>query len=109
MTELIGWEPINGSCYKSKAFAKVCCKLKIRRIRTKPYTPKINGKAERFSQTAIREWTYARANNTSDERAADLRLWTYMYNWRRPYGAINDKPPISRFGKNRDNLLRLHS
>ena len=78
----------NGSCYKSRAFAKACKDLKLKHIRTKPYTPKTNGKAERFIQTALREWAYARAYNTSDQRAADLPLWTHLYNWHRPHGGI---------------------
>ncbi|TGT36237.1 LacI family DNA-binding transcriptional regulator, partial [Mesorhizobium sp. M4B.F.Ca.ET.169.01.1.1] len=56
----------NGSCYRSKAFAKACRKLGLKHIRTKPYTPKTNGKAERFIQTALREWAYAIAYPTSD-------------------------------------------
>ena len=99
----------NGSCYKAHAFAKACKKLKLKHIRTKPYTPKTNGKAERFIKTALKEWAYARAYNTSDERAADLQGWTHMYNWHRPHGGIKDKTPISRLGLNRDNLLRLHT
>ena len=99
----------NGSCYKSKAFAKACRDLKIKHIRTKPYTPKTNGKAERFIQTALREWAYARPYNTSDERAANLPLWSHLYNWHRPHGGINDKTPISRLGLNQDNLLRAHT
>lgn len=99
----------NGACYISKAFAKACKDLKIKHIRTKPYTPKTNGKAERFIQTALREWAYARAYNTSDQRAEDLPLWSHMYNWHRPHGGINDKTPISRLGQNRDNLLRRHN
>ncbi len=98
----------NGSCYKSRAFAAACKRLKIKHLRTKPYTPKTNGKAERFIQTALREWAYARAYNTSDERAADLPLWTHLYNWHRPHAGINDQTPISRLGKNRNNLLTLH-
>jgi len=98
----------NGACYKSKDFAKACRDLKIKHIRTKPYTPKTNGKAERFIQTALREWAYARAYNTSQERAADLPLWTHLYNWHRPHGGIKDQTPISRLGLNPDNLLRLH-
>ena len=70
----------NGSCYMSKHFAKACKDLKLKHIRTKPYTPKTNGKAERFIQSALREWAYARAYNTSDHRAQDLPLWTHMYN-----------------------------
>lgn len=99
----------NGACYKSTDFAKACRDLKIKHIRTKPYTPKTNGKAERFIQTALREWAYARAYETSDQRAADLPLWTHLYNWHRPHGGIKDKTPISRLGLTRDNLLRLHS
>ena len=51
----------NGSCYKAKDFAKACKELGLRHIRTRPYTPKTNGKAESFIQTALREWAYARA------------------------------------------------
>jgi len=58
----------NGSCYRSRAFARVCKRLGLKHIRTKPYTPKTNGKAERFIQTSLREWAYARAYNTSEER-----------------------------------------
>jgi transposase InsO family protein len=59
----------NGSCYKSHAFARACRELGLRHIRTKPYTPRTNGKAERFIQTALREWAYARAYETSRQRA----------------------------------------
>jgi transposase InsO family protein len=99
----------NGSCYKSFAFAKACRKLKIKHIRTKPYTPKTNGKAERFIQTALREWAYAKAYETSDQRAADLPTWMHRYNWHRPHGGIGDKPPISRLALTGNNLLRLHN
>lgn len=99
----------NGPCYTSRAFAKACKDLKLRHIRTKPYTPKTNGKAERFIQTALREWAYARAYETSDQRAQHLPRWSHMYNWHRPHGGINDKTPISRLNLNRDNLLRFHN
>ena len=98
----------NGSCYKSFAFAAACKALNLRHIRTKPYTPKTNGKAERFIQTALREWAYARAYQTSDQRKHHLPDWTHMYNWHRPHGGIGSKPPISRLGFAPDNLLRLH-
>jgi transposase InsO family protein len=62
----------NGSCYRSKAFARACRRFGLKHIFTKPYTPKTNGKAERFIQTSLREWAYARAYNTSDERTAEL-------------------------------------
>ena len=98
----------NGACYTSMAFAKVCKQLGIKHLRTKPYTPKTNGKAERFIQTALREWAYARPYQTSDQRAKNLPLWVHLYNWHRPHGGIKDKTPISRLGLNRDNLLRFH-
>jgi transposase InsO family protein len=99
----------NGSCYRSKAFAKACRTLGLRHVRTKPYTPKTNGKAERFIQTALREWAYAVAYPTSDRRAAELPVWLHRYNWHRPHGSLKSKTPISRLGKTADNLLRLHS
>jgi transposase InsO family protein len=99
----------NGSCYRSRAFARACKKLRLKHIRTKPYTPKTNGKAERFIQTSLREWAYARAYNTSVERAADLPRWLHRYNWHRPHGSIGSKPPISRIALAGNNLLRLHN
>lgn len=98
----------NGSCYRSEKFAKACKDLNLRHLRTRPYTPKTNGKAERFIQTAMREWAYARAYQTSDQRAAELPKWVHMYNWHRPHGGINHKTPISRLGLKRNNLLRHH-
>ena len=99
----------NGSCYRSGAFRKACADLGLKHIRTKPYTPKTNGKAERFIQTALREWAYAQAYPTSDHRAAELPFWMHRYNWHRPHGGIKSKTPISRLGLDQDNLLRLHS
>jgi len=98
----------NGSCYLSRDFDKACKKLALKHIRTKPYTPKTNGKAERFIQTSLREWAYARAYNTSDERTAELPRWLHRYNWHRPHASIGSKPPISRLGLTGNNLLRLH-
>jgi transposase InsO family protein len=99
----------NGSCYRSKAFRDACRDLGIKHIRTKPYTPKTNGKAERFIQTALREWAYAQAYDTSDQRAAELPIWLHRYNWHRPHGGLKYKVPISRLALAEDNLLRLHS
>ena len=98
----------NGSCYKSHAFRDACAELDLKHIRTKPYTPKTNGKAERFIQTALREWAYAKAYPTSDQRAAELQNWMHRYNWHRPHGGIKSATPISRLGLHQDNLLRLH-
>ena len=69
----------NGSCYCSKAFRATCKRLGLRQIFTKPYTPKTNGKAERFIQTALREWAYARAYHSSDQRSVDLSNWLHRY------------------------------
>ena len=99
----------NGACYKSFAFRDACAELGLKHIRTKPYTPKTNGKAERFIQTALREWAYAQAYPTSDRRAAELPFWLHRYNWHRPHGGIKSQTPISRLGLDQDNLLRLHS
>ena len=99
----------NGSCYQAFAFRDACRDLGIKHIRTKPYTPKTNGKAERFIQTALREWAYAQAYPTSDRRAQELPIWLHQYNWHRPHGGIKSQTPISRLGLTRDNLLRLHS
>lgn len=98
----------NGSCYISKAFRKACKRLGLKHIRTKAYTPKTNGKAERFIQTALREWAYAQAYPTSDHRADQLPVWLHRYNWHRPHGSLQSKIPISRLGLTEDNLLRLH-
>ena len=70
----------NGSCYRAKAFAKACKRLDLKHIFTRPYRPQTNGKAERFIQTALREWAYARAYETSDQRANDLPIWLQHYN-----------------------------
>ncbi len=99
----------NGACYKSKAFASACKELGIKHVRTKPYTPRTNGKAERFIKTAINEWAYAPLYQTSEQRKAYLPEWTHMYNWHRPHSAIKTKPPISALGLNGDNLLTLHT
>ncbi|SKA42175.1 leucine-zipper of insertion element IS481 [Enhydrobacter aerosaccus] len=67
----------NGSCYKAFAFRRACKRLGLRHIRTRPYTPSTNGNAERFIQTALREWAYARAYDTSRQRAAELPYWMH--------------------------------
>jgi transposase InsO family protein len=99
----------NGSCYRSGAFAKACRRLGIKHIRTKPYTPRTNGKAERFIQTSLREWAYARAYLNSKQRARELPFFMHRYNWHRPHASIGRMPPITRLGLSDDNLLRLHS
>lgn len=99
----------NGSCYRSRAFARACRRLRLKHIRTKPYTPRTNGKAERFIQTALREWAYARAYLNSRQRAHELPFFMHRYNWHRPHASIGRVPPITRLGLTEDNLLRLHT
>jgi transposase InsO family protein len=98
----------NGSCYRSKTFRAACARLGLRQIFTRPYTPKTNGKAERFIQTALREWAYARAYQNSNQRSAELLPWLHRYNWHRPHASLKAKPPFSRLGLTEDNVLRLH-
>ena len=99
----------NGSCYKSFAFRRACKRLGLKHVRTRPYTPKTNGKAERFIQTSLREWAYAYAYQHSRQRRAQLPAWLHRYNWHRPHSGIGAKTPISRLGLTEDNLLRLHT
>jgi transposase InsO family protein len=98
----------NGSCYKAFDFRDACRNRGLKHIRTRPYTPKTNGKAERFIQTALREWAYAQAYTHSDRRAAELPRWLHRYNWHRPHGSLEAQTPISRLDLSEDNLLRLH-
>ena len=105
----------NGSCYRSFAFRKACRDLGLKHIRTRPYTPKTNGKAERFIQTALREWAYAqRLSNTHDHRADELPVWLHRYNWHRPHGSIEcqttHQPPRPDRGQpvEAPQLERLH-
>jgi transposase InsO family protein len=99
----------NGSCYTSFAFQRACKRRGLRHIRTKPYTPKTNGKAERFIQTSLREWAYATAYENSSQRKDQLPLWLHRYNWHRPHAGIQGKTPISRLGLTENNLLRFHN
>jgi transposase InsO family protein len=99
----------NGSCYKSFAFRRACGRSGLRHIRTKPYTPKTNGKAERFIQTSLREWAYAYAYQNSRQRRDHLPCWLHRYNWHRPHAGIDDKTPISRLGLTENNVLRFHN
>lgn len=99
----------NGSCYRSRDFRDACKALGLRQIFTRPYTPRTNGKAERFIQTALREWAYARPYHHSDQRTAELPLWLHRYNWHRPHGSLKANTPISRLRLTEDNVLRLHS
>lgn len=99
----------NGSAYRSREFAAACHRHGIKHVRTRPYTPRTNGKAERFIQTCLREWAYAVSYETSAQRRDALDAWLHHYNWHRPHSALGGLPPISRLGFSRNNLLKLHS
>jgi transposase InsO family protein len=99
----------NGPCFCSDLFRDTGRALQLRHVRTRIYTPRTNGKAERFIQTICREWAYARLYQNSAERARSLPLWTHQYNWHRPHSAANHKPPVSRSGIVVNNLLTHHS
>jgi transposase InsO family protein len=96
----------NGSAYKSRRFAKLLRRLGIRHIRTRPYTPRTNGKAERFIQTLLREWAYAYRYPSSQHRTDELQPWMHHYNFHRPHSATANKPPVSRLGFDGNNVLR---
>jgi transposase InsO family protein len=86
----------NGSSYRSQKFRDACAAMQIKHRRTRPYTPRTNGKAERFIQTALKEWAYAEHWSSSQERDAQLQPWVDFYNHKRPHGSLNQKPPSSR-------------
>lgn len=96
----------NGACYKSRAFRRLVRRLGLRHLRTRPYTPRTNGKAERFIQTTLREWAYARSYENSTQRAAHWLTWLHRYNWHRPHASLDYRPPITRIAMN--NLVGLH-
>ena len=86
----------NGAPYVSHVHAQACRELHLRHLRTRPYHPRTNGKAERFIQTLQREWAYGRVFQTSTERTTALKPWLNHYNFTRPHGALSHKPPGSR-------------
>ena len=86
----------NGAGYCSKVFAAACAGHQIRHLRTRPYRPRTNGKAERFIQTLLRDWAYAARYRNSDHRALALTPWIEYYNRRRPHGALGHRPPVTR-------------
>jgi transposase InsO family protein len=86
----------NGSGYVSKTFRAAVAELRARHIRTRPYTPRTNGKAERFVQTMLREWAYGRPFASSYRRRAALPAWLRRYNERRPHTGIGGATPITR-------------
>jgi transposase InsO family protein len=99
----------NGSCFISEAFVTACRELGLKHITTRPYTPKTNGKAERFIQSSLREWAYSGSFATSAHRAEHLPRWLHRYNWHRPHSSLGLKPPVSRLPLSKNNLLTLHN
>ena len=95
----------NGPCYRSAIFRRTCSELGIQQRFTRPYTPRTNGKAERFILTAMREWAWAEPYETSELRKQQLPHWLHQYNWHRPHASLNHAPPISRSGLDRNNVL----
>jgi len=85
----------NGSAYRSHDWRHACGGLALRHLRTRPYTPRTNGKAERFIQTSLREWAYARPFASSHERTAALLPWLEHYNHARPHAALAHQPPTT--------------
>lgn len=98
----------NGSAYRSTVHAIACRTLSIRHLRTRPYRPQTNGKAERFIRTMLAGWAYGAIYRSSEERNAALAGWIDFYNRRRPHGALSHKPPIARLNE-LNNLLGSYS
>jgi transposase InsO family protein len=99
----------NGSAFRSKRFAAACRRLGLKHSFTRPYRPQTNGKAERFIQSALREWAYGIPYHHSTERTAMLKRWNHHYNWHRPHQGIGGIAPMSRLSRSRNNLLTLHN
>ena len=99
----------NGPAFHSFAFRDACVELGIKQKFTRAYRPQTNGKAERFIQSALREWAYGRAYATSEARRKALPAWNHFYNWHRPHHGIGCQRPMSRIKRSRKNLLTLHT
>jgi transposase InsO family protein len=98
----------NGGAYRSTIHAVACRALGIRHLRTRPYRPQTNGKAERFIRTLLGGWAYGAIYRSSAERNAALAGWLDFYNHRRPHGALSHKPPVARLNE-LNNLLGTYS
>jgi transposase InsO family protein len=99
----------NGSAFRSREFRQVCEDLGIKHRFTRPYRPQTNGKAERFIQSALREWAYGWTYQNSAQRTAALAHWQHHYNCHRPHSGIGGVAPISRLSASRNNVLTLHT
>jgi transposase InsO family protein len=98
----------NGSAYRSAIHAFACHALGVRHLRTRPYRPRTNGKAERFIRTLLAGWAYGAIYGSSRERTAALDGWLWTYNHRRPHGSLGHKPPIARLNE-LNNLARSYT
>ncbi|QIL81530.1 IS481 family transposase [Diaphorobacter sp. HDW4A] len=98
----------NGAAFRSKEFAAACKVLGVQHKFTKPYRPQTNGKAERFIQSALREWAYGWTYQNSAQRTNALASWQYHYNWHRPHSGIGNVAPMSRL-RSANNLLTVHT
>ena len=99
----------NGPAFRSRDFRTVCDQLGIVHRFTRPYRPQTNGKAERFIQSALREWAYGATYQHSTQRTAALDDWIHHYNWHRPHQGIGGVAPVARLSAKRNNLLTLHT
>jgi transposase InsO family protein len=97
----------NGACFRAKAFRKACQELSIRHQFTRAYRPQTNGKAERFIQSALREWAYGFTYQNSQHRSEALDYWIHHYNWHRPHQGIGGIAPMCRLTASRNNLLTI--
>jgi transposase InsO family protein len=97
----------NAFAYGSQGFRELCQRQRLKHLRTRPYTPRTNGKAERFIQTLLREWAYRRPYATSAARTRALASWLHYYNWHRRHSSLHDEPPVSRLRA--ANLVGLHN
>jgi transposase InsO family protein len=95
----------NGSAYRALIHALACKALGIRHLRTRPYRPRTNGKAERFIRTMLAGWAYGAIYGNSDERRAALAGWLDFYNQRRPHGSLGHQPPRQRLEALKRNNL----
>ena len=98
----------NGAAFRSKEFAAACKALAIQHKFTRPYRPQTNGKAERFIQSALREWAYGWTYQNSAQRTQALASWQHHYNWHRPHSGIGSIAPMDRLIP-ANNLLTVHS
>ncbi len=98
----------NGACYRSTIHAFACRVMGLRHLRTRPYRPRTNGKAERFTRTLLAGWAYGAIYGSSAERTAALDGWLWTYNHRRPHGSLSHKPPAARL-RELNNVPRSYS